>query len=224
MTSNNKYLTNLFFNTFIFLITFLIFIIRVLLQSGQKKNKKTLVSGNVGDVKNLPPGGRKFIFFNRFSGDVLFSSLVSFVFFYYCFFFVCLFVAFWNWKCIFWYTFDCPGGWVIKRFSPGRFPETRLFSFWPHTAIHSIACTYLETVEYQNAPAVLKLPIMLPTCVRAHAFIVFVIKDFTQLDWFIFLEKKIIKENVETFLTVLMNFFHLKMSPENWLELYAHAQ
>ena len=56
---------------------------------------------------------------------------------------------------------------------------------------------------------------MLPTCVRAHAFIVFVIKDFTQLDWFIFLEKKIIKENVETFLTVLMNFFHLKMSPEN---------
>ena len=91
MTSNNKYLTNLFFNTFIFLITFLIFITRVLLQSGQKKNKKTLVSGNVGDVKNLPPGGRKFIIFNRFSGDVLFSSLVSFVFFYYCFF--CLFIC-----------------------------------------------------------------------------------------------------------------------------------
>ena len=167
-----------------------------------------------------------FFFFYRFSGDILFPSLVSFVFFYYCFFclFVCLFVAFWNRKCIFWYTFDCPGGWVIKRFSPGRFPETRLFSFWPHPAAYSIACTYLETVEYQNAPAALKLPIMLPTCVRAHAFIVFVIKDFTQLDWFIFLAKKIIKENVETFLTVLMNFFRLKMSPENWLELYTHAQ
>ena len=94
MTSNNKYLTNLFFNTFIFLITFLIFIIRVLLQSsGLKKPKKILVSGNAGDVKNLPPGGRKFFFFYRFSGDILFSSLVSFVFFYYCFLFVCLFIC-----------------------------------------------------------------------------------------------------------------------------------
>ena len=224
MTSNNKYLTNLFFNTFIFLITFLIFIIRVLLQSGQKKKQKNSCFRKCRWREKSSPRRPQIHFFQS-----IFRRCSLFFFGFFCFllllfFFVCLFVAFWNWKCIFWYTFDCPGGWVIKRFSPGRFPETRLFSFWAHPAIYSIACTYLETVEYQNAPAVLKLPIMLPTCVRAHAFIVFVIKDFTQLDWFIFLAKKIIKENVETFLTVLMNFFHLKMSPENWLELYAHAQ
>ena len=190
MTSNNKYLTNLFLNTFIFLITFLIFMIRVLLQLRPKKIEKALVSGNAGDVKNLPPGGRKFIFFYRFSGDILFSSLVSFVFFYYCFFLFVYLLLF-----------------EIENVYSDTHSTVR--------AAYSIACTYLETAEYQNAPAVLKLPIMLPTCVRAHAFIVFVIKDFTQLEWFIFLAKKIIKENVETFLTVLMNFFRLKMSPEN---------
>ena len=91
MTSNNKYLTNLFFNTFIFLITFLIFIIRVLLQSGQKKNKKTLVSGNVGDVKNLPPGGRKFIFLIDF--PEMFSFLLWFLLFSFITVFFCLFIC-----------------------------------------------------------------------------------------------------------------------------------
>ena len=190
MTSNNKYLTNLFLNTFIFLITFLIFMIRVLLQLRPKKIEKALVSGNAGNVKNLPPGGHKFIFFYRFSGDIVFSSLVSFVFFYYCFFLFVYLLLF-----------------EIENVYSDTHSTVR--------AAYFIACTYLETAEYQNAPAVLKLPIMLPTCVRAHAFIVFVIKDFTQLEWFIFLAKKIIKENVETFLTVLMNFFRLKMSPEN---------
>ena len=40
-----------------------------------RPNKKTLASGNADHGKNLHPGGRKLIFFNRFSGDVLFSSL-----------------------------------------------------------------------------------------------------------------------------------------------------
>ena len=44
-----------------------------------RPKKNTLVSGNLGDKKNLL-GGRKFIFFNRFSGDTFFSSLVSFAF------------------------------------------------------------------------------------------------------------------------------------------------
>ena len=56
-------------------------------------------------------------FFNFFSGNILFSSLVSsasFVFLL-CFFFSCLFL-----KYIFWYTFDYASGWVIKNFySPG---------------------------------------------------------------------------------------------------------
>ena len=43
------------------------------------------------DEKNLHPGGRKFIgYFNRFSGDILFSSLVSFDFFIIVFVVVCL--------------------------------------------------------------------------------------------------------------------------------------
>ena len=55
--------------------------------SGQKTKKKALVS-----EKNLHPGGRKFIFFNRFSGDILYSFLVSFAFFVFLsFLFVCLF-------------------------------------------------------------------------------------------------------------------------------------
>ena len=45
---------------------------------GQKNN--TLVSGNAGDKKNLPPGGHKFGFLSRFSRDIIFSSLVYFAF------------------------------------------------------------------------------------------------------------------------------------------------
>ena len=53
--------------------------------------KNTLVSGHESDEKNLPLSGSKLIFFNRFSGDILFSSLVSFIFLYSYFFLVCLF-------------------------------------------------------------------------------------------------------------------------------------
>ena len=58
--------------------------------SKKKKKKETLVSGNAGDEKNLHPSGRKFISFNQFSRNSLFSSLVSFAFFAY--FFVLLFL------------------------------------------------------------------------------------------------------------------------------------
>ena len=57
----------------------------------KKKRKNTLVSGNAGDQRNAHPGDRKFISFNQFSGDVLFSSLISFAFLCSCFFVVCLF-------------------------------------------------------------------------------------------------------------------------------------
>ena len=59
----------------------------------ERKEKKP-VSGNAVYKKNLHPGGRKFNFFNQFSGDILFSSLVSFAFFVFLFcfvFFACLF-------------------------------------------------------------------------------------------------------------------------------------
>ena len=84
----------------------------------------SLVSGNAGDKKNLHASGRNFFFFfDRFSRDILFSSLVSFVFFLFLFV-CCLFVPFWTQKCILWYTFVFAGEWEIKKFSPGRFPET----------------------------------------------------------------------------------------------------
>ena len=51
--------------------------------------KITLVPGNVGDDKNLHPGVRKLFFFYPFSGDILFSSLVSFAFLILVFLFVC---------------------------------------------------------------------------------------------------------------------------------------
>ena len=64
-------------------------------------------------------------FLNRFSADSLFSFRVSFAFFILVFF--CLFVCcFLKLKYIFWYTFGYAGGWMIKKFSPRRFPETRL--------------------------------------------------------------------------------------------------
>ena len=84
----------------------------------------SLVAGNAGDKKNLHSSGRNFFFFfDRFSRDILFSSLVSFVFFLFLFV-CCLFVPFWTQKCILWYTFVFAGEWEIKKFSPGRFPET----------------------------------------------------------------------------------------------------
>ena len=63
---------------------------RICWSGAKEKKENTLVSGNVGDIKNLHPSGRKFIFLNRFSGDILFSFLVFFVFL--IIVFVCLFV------------------------------------------------------------------------------------------------------------------------------------
>ena len=69
-----------------------------------------------------------------FSKDILFSSLVSFAFFVFMFwFFFLLFfllVCFLKLKIyILIYIQLC--GWVSnKKFSPGRFPETRLFVYW----------------------------------------------------------------------------------------------
>ena len=61
--------------------------------------KNTLVFGNAGDEKNLHPD--QIYFFSQFSGDILFSSLVSFTFFVFCFFFFCLFVCFLLFFCLF---------------------------------------------------------------------------------------------------------------------------
>ena len=53
----------------------------------------TLVCGCAGDEKNLHLGSCN-IFFNRFSGDILFSSLVFFFCFFFCFFVFLFFFLF----------------------------------------------------------------------------------------------------------------------------------
>ena len=65
-----------------------------------------------------------FIFFNRFSGDTLFSSLVSFAFFDF-YFYLFDWLMFFDIKNVYCNTLDYAGGWVIKK-TPGPFPETRI--------------------------------------------------------------------------------------------------
>ena len=96
------------------------FVVRIRFQA-----KKNSCFWKCGWREKFSPGRPQINFFNRFSIDIRFSSLVSFAFLYSCFFFSCLFV-FWNWKYIFWYIFDCAGWWVIIFFSPAWFPETKL--------------------------------------------------------------------------------------------------
>ena len=91
-------------------------------------SQKKLLFLEMRVTKKIFTGAAANLLFNRFSGDILFSSVISFVFFGILVFFVCLFV-FWNWKYTFWYKFDYGAGWVIKTFSPGRFPETWLLFF-----------------------------------------------------------------------------------------------
>ena len=73
-------------------------------------------------------GSPQIYFFNWFSGDILFSSLISFVFFVFLFSF-CSFVFFFEIENIYSDTHLTMRGWVIEKFSPGRFPETKLLFF-----------------------------------------------------------------------------------------------
>ena len=58
-----------------------------------RAKKENYSSGSAGDEKSLHLGAQKLIFFNRFSRDIHFSSLVSFAFFGFLFF-LWLFVSF----------------------------------------------------------------------------------------------------------------------------------
>ena len=83
-TNNHKSITDLFLTNKPLSFQF---------TSVRPKSKILLFSEMRVDEKNLHPGDRKFIFFNRFSGYIFFSSLVSFDFFCILFFLllVCLF-------------------------------------------------------------------------------------------------------------------------------------
>ena len=100
--------------------------------SGQKNPQKNLVSGNAGYKDNLYVGCGKFIFFNQFSGDIFFSSLVSFVFF--VFLLLLFFLLVWILKltiCILMHIRLC--GWVSDRkfFHPIDFRnQNKTTFFW----------------------------------------------------------------------------------------------
>ena len=93
----------------------------------KKKKKNTLVSGNAGDKKNLHTGARRF-FLSIFQRYYLFFSFFCFFVFLFFFLFSFLFLLVWFLKLkinILIHIRLC-GGWVIKKISPGRFPEIRL--------------------------------------------------------------------------------------------------
>ena len=95
--------------------------------SSQLRSKNTLASGNAGDEKNLHPSGRKFIFLIDF--PEIFSFLLLF-------FLILVFVCFLVWcflklRMYILIHIRLCGQMNDKKFSSGRFPETRLLFFWP---------------------------------------------------------------------------------------------
>ena len=92
-----------------------------------KKKKNTLVSGNAGDKKNLHTGARRFFLsiFQRYY--LFFSFFCLFVFlFFFLFSFLFLLVWFLKLKINILIHIRLCGGCVIKKISPGRFPEIGL--------------------------------------------------------------------------------------------------
>ena len=79
------------------------------------------------------PGRPQIYFFNRFSGDILFSSLVFFCFFWFLLF-VCLFVFFKLKMYILIHIWLC-GRLNDKKFSYGRFPKTKLLFLALQTSV-----------------------------------------------------------------------------------------
>ena len=93
----------------------------------EPKKKKNFCFWKCGWREKSSPGWLQFYFFNWFSGDTVFPFSVSFAF--YVFLFFSFFLYFLKLKiCILIHIWLCE--WVSdKKFSPGRFPETRLL-FW----------------------------------------------------------------------------------------------
>ena len=85
----------------------------------------------------------------RFSTDnryslFFFNFFCFFLSFFFLFFFCFLYFFTWKKEYMFWYTFGYAGGWVIKKFSPGRFSETKLLFSWPEKLAPKIRSTHVE--------------------------------------------------------------------------------
>ena len=128
--------------------------------------------------KSSPGRPQSYLFLINFPEILSFLYWIIFLFLYSCFFFLffaCLSV-FWNKEYIFRYTFDYAAGWGIKKFSSGRFPETRLL-------------TWLEWDTFHPS---------LPTCL-------FLFSSYVYL-FFLFLLQFRITNNHPTFQTLLDEF------------------
>ena len=89
---------------------------------GQRKTKKHSCFWKCGWSEKSSSRRPQFFFFNRFSGHILFSSLVSFAFSDSSLFF--------ELKNVYSDTHWTMRGVSDKKFSPSRFQETRLLFFW----------------------------------------------------------------------------------------------
>ena len=93
------------------------------------KSKKYSCFQKCGWREKSSPGGLQIYFFNRFSGDILSSSLVSLAFFVFLLFFFLLVCLFFEIKNIYSDTHLTIERVNDKKFLPGRFPGTRLLFF-----------------------------------------------------------------------------------------------
>ena len=88
------------------------------------------------------------------SYPVRFSPCLLFFFFSFFWFFLCLLsllvfcFVFLIWNIIFRYVFDYATGWVIKTFSPDRFPETRLLFFGLTHMIQCFSDRFIISIAY----------------------------------------------------------------------------
>ena len=89
----------------------------------QTKKKKILLFPEMHMTRKIITGVAANLFFNRFFGYILFSSFLLFIFFF------CFFVCFLKLKLYILIQIRLCGRVSDKKFSLGRFPETKLLSF-----------------------------------------------------------------------------------------------
>ena len=89
----------------------------------QTKKKKILLFPEMHMTRKIITGVAANLFFNRFFGYIIFSSFLLFIFFF------CFFVCFLKLKLYILIQIRLCGRVSDKKFSLGRFPETKLLSF-----------------------------------------------------------------------------------------------
>ena len=108
------------------------FLFRCFVFPDRFRPKKKTHDRHAGDEKNLHSGGRKFIFFHRFSRDILFSVFVSFAFF------IVIFLALVLQQGLQHATLTLPGPYI----SESRIKTKINLSFYFHTSLWHLKSFY----------------------------------------------------------------------------------